>query len=178
MKPSKQRLSEVCRQHTEAVVSRHVHELFKRLPMLSGFTCPGYTAGVYLYEKVMQSLLEFAEEHPGAAQLMRGRTFARTVHQDIATPTWSVPCRRTSLSRSSPAFLLGDWVLLQMWRARRSFSLRMRPDSSPAPRSRSMAVSTWADKDSLKAMPPRHPTPWRRRRRGNEAAIAKGDRSQ
>jgi DNA-binding response OmpR family regulator len=30
-------LSEVCRQHTEAIVSQHVHELFQRLPMLSGF---------------------------------------------------------------------------------------------------------------------------------------------
>lgn len=117
MKPSEQRLSEVCRQHTEAVVSRHVHELFKRLPMLSGFwlppdfevaelsvfTCPGYTAGVDLYEEVMQSLLEFAEEHPG-------------------------------------------------WR------------------------SQW--QHTLVAASPRHPTPWRRRRRANEAAIAKGNRSQ
>ena len=59
MNHSEQRLSEVCRQHTEAIVAHHVHELFKRLPMLSGFwlrpdlevaelsvfTWPGYTAG-------------------------------------------------------------------------------------------------------------------------------------
>ena len=59
MKASEQHLSEVCRRHNEAVVARHVHELFKRLPMLSGFwlrfdlkvtelsvfTWPGYTAG-------------------------------------------------------------------------------------------------------------------------------------
>jgi hypothetical protein len=37
MKPSEQRLSEVCRQQTEAIVAQHVHELFQRLPMLSGF---------------------------------------------------------------------------------------------------------------------------------------------
>ena len=37
MKPSEQRLSEARRQQTEAIVARHVHELFKRLPMLSGF---------------------------------------------------------------------------------------------------------------------------------------------
>jgi hypothetical protein len=94
MKPSEQRLSEVCRQHTEEVVSRHAQELFKRLPMLSGFwlrpdlevaelsvfTWPGYTAGADLYEAVMQSLAEFAEEYPEAVQLMRGRTFARAVH--------------------------------------------------------------------------------------------------
>ena len=59
MNHSEQRLSEERRQHTEAVVSHHVHELFKRLPMLSGFwlrpdlevtelsvyTWPGYAAG-------------------------------------------------------------------------------------------------------------------------------------
>ena len=59
MKISKQRLNEARRQHTEAILARHVHELFKRLPMLSGFllrpdlevaelsvfTWPGYTAG-------------------------------------------------------------------------------------------------------------------------------------
>ena len=94
MKPSEQRLSEVCRQQTEAIVGRHVAELFKRLPMLSGFwlrpdlkvtelsvfTWPGYTAGRDLYEQVMQSLVDLAEEHPEAMQLMRGRTFARVVH--------------------------------------------------------------------------------------------------
>ena len=37
MKPSEQRLSEARRQHTEAIVAQHVHELFQRLPMLSGF---------------------------------------------------------------------------------------------------------------------------------------------
>ena len=94
MKPSEQGLSEARRDHTEAIVARHMHELFKRLPMLSGFwlrpdlevaelsvfTWPGYTAGRDLYEAVMQSLDEFAEELPEAVQLMRGRTFARTVH--------------------------------------------------------------------------------------------------
>jgi hypothetical protein len=37
VKPSEQRLSEARRQHTEAIVARHVHELFQRLPMLAGF---------------------------------------------------------------------------------------------------------------------------------------------
>ena len=94
MKPSEQRLSEVSRQRTEAVVSRHVHDLFKRLPILSGFwlgpdlqvvelsvfTWPGYAAGPDFYEAVMQSLVELAEEHPEAVELMRERTFARAVH--------------------------------------------------------------------------------------------------
>jgi len=94
MKPSEQRLSEARRQHIEAIVARHVHQLFQRLPMLSCFwlrpdlkvaeltvfTWPGYTAGRDLYEEVMQSLVELVEEHHEAAQLMRGRTFARAVH--------------------------------------------------------------------------------------------------
>ena len=47
---------------------------------LSVFTWPGYTAGRDLYEEVMQSLVELAEERPEAVPLMRGRTFARAVH--------------------------------------------------------------------------------------------------
>ena len=59
MKISEQRMNEARRQHTEAIVARHMDELFQRLPMLSGFwlrpdlevaelsifTWPGYTAG-------------------------------------------------------------------------------------------------------------------------------------
>ena len=94
MKPSEQRLSEARRQHTEAIVAQHIHQLFQRLPMLSGFwlqpdldvaelsvfSWPGYTAGPELYEEVTQSLGDLAEERPEAVQLMRGRTFARAVH--------------------------------------------------------------------------------------------------
>jgi hypothetical protein len=47
---------------------------------ISVFNWPGYAAGADLYEAVMQSLVEFAEEWPEAVQLVRGRTFARTVH--------------------------------------------------------------------------------------------------
>jgi hypothetical protein len=94
MKSSEQRLSEARRQHTEASIAQHVHQLFQRLPLLSGFWLrpdlkvaelsvfpwPGYTAGRDLYEEVMQSLVDLAEELPEAGQLMRGRTFARVVH--------------------------------------------------------------------------------------------------
>ena len=95
MKISEQRLKEdTHRQHTEAIVTRHREELFRRLPMLSGFwlrpdlelaelsifSWPGWTAGPDLYEEVMQSLVDLAEERPEAVQLMRGRTFARAVH--------------------------------------------------------------------------------------------------
>jgi hypothetical protein len=94
MKTSEQRQTEARRQHTEAIVARHLDELFRRLPMLSGFwlrpdldvaevsvcTWPGYTPGPELYEDVMQSLVDLADERPEAVQLMRGRTFARAVH--------------------------------------------------------------------------------------------------
>jgi hypothetical protein len=94
MKPSEQRLNEAHRQRTEAIVARHMDELFRRLPMLSGFwlrpdlevaelsvfSWPGCTARTDLYEEVMQSLVDLAEERPEALQLMRGRTFARAMH--------------------------------------------------------------------------------------------------
>ena len=94
MKPSEQRLSEARRLHTEAIIAQHMHQLFQRLPMLSGFwlradlnvaelsvfTSPGYTAGRGLYEEVTESLVQLAEECPEAVQLLRGRTFARAVH--------------------------------------------------------------------------------------------------
>jgi hypothetical protein len=94
MKPSGQNLNEAHRDRTEGIVVRHVYDLFQRLPMLCGFwlrpdlevdelsifTWPGCTVGPGLYEEVMQSLVELAEERPEAVQLMRGRTFARAIH--------------------------------------------------------------------------------------------------
>jgi len=93
MKPSEQRLSEARRQHIEAIVARHVRELFKRLPMLSGFwlrpdlkaevsvfTWLGCNSQWGLYEEVMRALVALAEERPEAVQVMRGRTFARALH--------------------------------------------------------------------------------------------------
>ena len=94
MKPSEERLSEARRGHTEAIITRHMDALFQHLPMLSGFwlqpdlevvelsvfTWPGWTAGPDLYDEVMQSLVDLAEQRPGAVELLRGRTFARAVH--------------------------------------------------------------------------------------------------
>ena len=94
MKTSEQREIEARLQHTETIAARHLHELFQRLPMLSGFWLgpdlelaelsvfdwSGYEPGRHLYEEVMQSLVDLAEERPEAVQLLRGRTFARTVH--------------------------------------------------------------------------------------------------
>jgi hypothetical protein len=93
MNQSDQRESEARRQHNEAIVARHLHQLFRRLPMLSGFwlhpdlkvaevvfTGTGHTAVRDTHAQVMDSLVQIAEECPEAVHLMRGRTFARTLH--------------------------------------------------------------------------------------------------
>jgi len=94
MKISEQRPNDSRRQRTEAIVARHMQELFQRLPVLLGFclrpdvqvtelsicSWPGCGARMNLYEEVMKSLAGLAEERPEAVQLMRGRTFARAIH--------------------------------------------------------------------------------------------------
>ena len=93
MKPAAQRRSDPRRQHLEEIVARHMRQLFQRFPMLAGFWLqsdlrvaelstlmwPGYTAGRDLYDEVMQSVVDLAEERPEAVPFMRGRTFARAV---------------------------------------------------------------------------------------------------
>lgn len=82
------------RQYEEAIVSRHVRELFKSVPRLSGFrlgadltvvdvsasTSPSFPSSRGLFPLVMQSIVELTECHPEAVQHMRGRTFARSLH--------------------------------------------------------------------------------------------------
>jgi hypothetical protein len=94
MKTSEARLSEERRQRAEAVLEKHLADLFRRLPMLSGFTLredlevtdvavqywPGYVAGEELYKDLMVALTDLADERPDAVELLRGRTFARAVH--------------------------------------------------------------------------------------------------
>ena len=94
MKTSQSRLQVTRLQGAEALVEQHVLALFHRMPMLCGFalredlevtdisvhTWPGYTAGEELYQDLMTSLAELAEERPEAIELIRGRTFARAFH--------------------------------------------------------------------------------------------------
>jgi hypothetical protein len=94
MKASEQRPQELERKRTEEIVESHLAALFGRFPMLYGFALrhdlevtevtvhgwPGYGAGQDLYQALLQGLADLAEERPDAALLMRGRTFARTVH--------------------------------------------------------------------------------------------------
>jgi Ser/Thr protein kinase RdoA (MazF antagonist) len=93
MNHSEQRFNETRHRHYETVVARHLRELFRRLPMLSGFWLHAdlkvanvvfdwndCTPGRDLYDQVTESIVQLAEECPEAVQLMRGRTFARVVH--------------------------------------------------------------------------------------------------
>jgi hypothetical protein len=96
MKPSQSRPSEASRlrSEAEAALEQHIAELFRRIPMLAGFairddfefddvsvyTWPGYTAGEELYQDLVNSFAELADERPDAAKLLRGRTFARAFH--------------------------------------------------------------------------------------------------
>ena len=78
--------------YTEAIITRHVRELFKRVPALLGFrleadlTVADLTAGSSppasrgLYPTVMRLIVELAECHPEALQHMRQRSFARVAY--------------------------------------------------------------------------------------------------
>lgn len=94
MKPSQTRLPEASRQQAAAAVEKHLDALFRRMPMLSGFTLrqglevadvalytwPGYTAGEDLYKDLLGALADLVDERPDAVELLRGRTFARALH--------------------------------------------------------------------------------------------------
>jgi hypothetical protein len=81
-------------QRIEALLTRHLCDLFIRLPTLSGFhlrddfmiadlavlSWPSISPARGMDEVVMQSLVELAECHPEAVVLMRGRTFVRCLH--------------------------------------------------------------------------------------------------
>jgi hypothetical protein len=75
-------------------VTRHLRDLFNRLPALAGFRlrsdllvaevsivgASNRTAIRRLQLSLMQAFVELAECDPEAIALMRGRTFARTPH--------------------------------------------------------------------------------------------------
>ena len=85
---------EDARKRTAALVTRHLRELFDRVPTLAGFRVrrdlvvsdltffdwPIADASRDSTETVMQSLVALAERNPEAIVFMRGRTFARRVH--------------------------------------------------------------------------------------------------
>lgn len=93
MKPSQDRLPEPGRRRAAALVEARIDGLFQRLPMLCGFlvredlyvsdvaihTWPGYTAGADLYEEIADTIAVLLDERPETKDLLRARTFARTL---------------------------------------------------------------------------------------------------
>jgi len=94
VKPSQHSPDEARRQHSEAIVAKHVRALFQRMPMLCGFSVrqdleaidvavsswPGHAVADDVYQDLMRALEDLADERPDAVQLLRGRTFARVFH--------------------------------------------------------------------------------------------------
>ncbi len=77
----------------EVDLAARVDALFRRCPTLCGFsmqeddlldlTChplPDRERAELILGEISQMLVELADEQPEAAELLRGRTFARTVH--------------------------------------------------------------------------------------------------
>jgi hypothetical protein len=78
------------------MVTRHLRELFDRLPTLAGFRLrsdctvadvsivdgPDCVPIQRLHVRVMQAVVELAECDPGAMVHMRGRAFARSRHTE------------------------------------------------------------------------------------------------
>jgi hypothetical protein len=91
MKTSQSRQQEIRRERVEAVIDGRIGALFRRIPILCGFALeadlepteisihswPGYVAGEELYADIVGTLADLIEERPDAAELLRGRTFAR-----------------------------------------------------------------------------------------------------
>jgi hypothetical protein len=94
MKPSLQRTTRPTRERDRAVVDSHLRALFERLPMICGFAIaenldvtdvgihswPGTIASDELYLEIANSIIELVEERPAAIELLRGRSFARSLH--------------------------------------------------------------------------------------------------
>jgi hypothetical protein len=91
MKTSQSRQQEIRRERVEAVIDGRIGALFRRIPMLCGFSVqadlqpaevsvhswPGYVASEDLYSDIVAALADAIAERPDAAELLRGRTFAR-----------------------------------------------------------------------------------------------------
>lgn len=96
MKTLSQRTPAAARQRSEALLEARVCEVFQRLPLLLGFsldddlwladlelhTWPGCDWGDAVYGEVNAALAQLLAdaEDQGARELLRGRTFARSLH--------------------------------------------------------------------------------------------------
>lgn len=80
-------------QRTKEMFEARIAALFDELPMLTGFfveadlgvvelsiyTWPGWSASSVLREDIARFLLDMVEERPELTELLRGRTFARSL---------------------------------------------------------------------------------------------------
>lgn len=80
-------------QRTRKIFEARIAKLFDELPMLTGFfveadldvvelsvyTWPGWSVSSVLREDIGHFLLNMVEERPEVAELLRGRTFARSI---------------------------------------------------------------------------------------------------
>lgn len=81
------------RDQNQQIVDERMATLFERLPMLSGFcvhsdlstaevwldTWPGWDPSAEVAEELGRVLQDLVEERPDAAELLRGRTVARSL---------------------------------------------------------------------------------------------------
>src|SRR3954470_8647944 len=92
----------ICREYGRAMkihsqLDEHVESLFERCPELCGFSvrsendelfvsdvgiAPRLSAQQYgeIFQDIARTLADFLEEEPDASDLLKGRTFARTLH--------------------------------------------------------------------------------------------------
>ena len=94
MKTPQSRLTQTSprRSEDEVALEEHIAEIFRRAPMLAGFAVrddfefedisvySGYIASDELQEALVEALGALADLYPQAAMLLRGRTFARSIH--------------------------------------------------------------------------------------------------
>ena len=93
MKPATHTPGRGGREQAEAFVAARMDALFKRLPVVCGFSVsqdlavvdltwhgwPGCAPGAELYEDIADAIGALLDERPEAVELVRGRTFARTL---------------------------------------------------------------------------------------------------
>lgn len=93
VKAPEPRLEGFRRARAEAMMEGRIAALFRRLPQLCGFaidqmlrpveiavhTWPGHVVEDEVYQDVVAALANLVAERPEAAELLRGRTFARTL---------------------------------------------------------------------------------------------------
>jgi hypothetical protein len=86
------RLQQSQHQRARQIFDERMASLFERLPMLSGFcvesdlsvaevsicTWPGWSPSAELQEEIGRVLEDLVDERPDVAELLRGRTFARS----------------------------------------------------------------------------------------------------